>query len=87
LEARLENDAVLLFRVAEVFREVFDEPALVVDRATSPDQIRDWDSVAQVKLMLALEETFETQLDADDVLRCRSVGEVVDCLQKRRLPV
>src|SRR5688572_25891351 len=54
----LNGDAVLLSRVADVFREVFDQPKLDVKPTTSPNDLAAWDSVAQVKLVMALEETF-----------------------------
>jgi acyl carrier protein len=47
-----------LFILQTVFREVFDDPALVLTPQTIRTEIDGWDSVAQVRLILAVEEQF-----------------------------
>jgi acyl carrier protein len=83
MDNNLNGDAAVLNRVAEVFREVFDEPKLVVSPATSPDDLAEWDSVAQVKLIMTLEETFGVQFDEDAVLSFNTVGAFVNALKER----
>ena len=48
-----------LFMLQNIFREVFDDDAIVVVPETGGKDIDGWDSVAQVKLVLAIEEQFE----------------------------
>ena len=79
----LNGDAVLLSRVADVFREVFDQPKLVVKPTTSPNDLPAWDSVAQVKLVMALEETFGVEFDSEEVLGFSTAGAFVDSLKAR----
>ena len=49
------NTIVALQRL---FRDVFDDDNLAVAPETSRDDVEGWDSVAQVKLVLAAEEAF-----------------------------
>jgi acyl carrier protein len=83
MENSSNHDGVLLARVADLFREVFDEPKLVVTQATSTADIAEWDSVAHVKLVMVLEETFGLQLDPDEVLNLTTVGAFVNSLKAR----
>jgi acyl carrier protein len=81
MQNSLNGEGALLARVADVFREVFDEPKLEVNPATSPAEIAEWDSVAQVKLVMAFEEAFGVQFDPDEVLSFTTAGAFVDSLK------
>jgi len=74
---------MILDRVRRVFTEVFDDPTLRVDEGTTAADIADWDSVAQVKLVLAIEEEFGVRLSTDEVLAFQHVGDVVRSLNKK----
>lgn len=62
-------------RLTAVFRDVFDNPALEIDglsRATYPE----WDSLAQVKLIIGIEEEFDVKFTIDQVANLGSVDEI-----------
>ena len=71
-----------LFAIQNVFREVFDDPALVITRQTARNDIPGWDSVAQVKLMLALEEQFNLQFSEGDVPGLTNVGQFLAAIER-----
>jgi acyl carrier protein len=73
----------LIYQLNVIFQEVFDDPSLAVRPQTSPDDIADWDSVAQVKLVLAVEDAFATRLTTDEVTRLHCVGDFLGALNKR----
>lgn len=68
--------------LAEIFRDVFDDPMLEIGLTTTPETLEDWDSVAQVKLVLSAETAFEIRLTTDEVSEIRSVATFVDCIQR-----
>jgi len=47
-----------------------------------PDEIEDWDSLAQVELVSGFEEAFDINLDVVDVSRMYSIGTIKDILKK-----
>ncbi|MCE5306264.1 MAG: acyl carrier protein [Acidobacteriales bacterium] len=69
-------------QLSSIFQEVFDDPALVLRPETSPKDIADWDSVAQVKLVLAIEETFGIRFSTEEVTGLHCVGDFVAALRK-----
>jgi acyl carrier protein len=73
-----------IHQLNSIFREVFDDPALVVRPETSPGDIADWDSVAQVKLVLAVEEAFAIRFTSDEVSSVQSAGDFIAALNKRK---
>jgi acyl carrier protein len=74
---------MIIERINSVFLEVFDDPSLQIGLETTASDIQDWDSIAQVKLVLAIEEVFNVQFETDDVAGFKSVGDVVAALRKR----
>lgn len=47
-----------------------------------PDEIEDWDSLAQVELVSGFEDVFNINLDVVDVSRMYNIGTVKDILKK-----
>ena len=70
-----------LFTLQEVFRQVFDDDGLIVTPETSPADVANWDSVAQVKLVLSLEEEFGIRFSEDEVSSMRSVGNFLAAIE------
>jgi acyl carrier protein len=70
-------------RLNGIFQEIFDDPTLHVTPETGPADIADWDSVAQMKLVLAMEEAFGVQLATEEVACLSNVGDFLKTLRKR----
>lgn len=69
-------------RLVCVFAESLGvESALVVDELQY-NSIKQWDSVAHMKLVAALEDEFEIMLDTDDIIDMSSVGKAKELLAK-----
>ena len=72
-----------LEKIQTIFREVFDDPALVIDPATAPGTLPEWDSVAQVHIVLAVEEAFAMRFTTDEVARIHDVADLLAILATR----
>jgi acyl carrier protein len=73
----------MMDQLATVFQDVFDDPALTIVPDTCPDHIPDWDSVAQLNLVLAIEDSFGIQLQTEDVASLHSAGDFLTAIRKR----
>jgi acyl carrier protein len=82
IETTYSMSALLLLN--SIFQEVFDDPQLTVTPATSSDDLAEWDSVAQVKLVLAIEEAFAVRFTSDDVSNIHSVGDFMTVLARQK---
>jgi len=78
-----QRESALLSGVERIFRDVFEEPNMPITPATSRSQLPEWDSVAQVKLVLAMEETFSVEFTTDEVASIDTVGGFVAALESR----
>lgn len=66
-----------LIRLQTVMREVFDDDALCIDSASSPDTIADWDSFANIQLLAAVEEEFGLKFTTAEAQAVRSVADIL----------
>ena len=64
----------------EIFRTVFSDDALSISGATSASDISEWDSLAQIRLLMAMEQTFDIQFSLDEVEDLQNVGEIVELI-------
>jgi acyl carrier protein len=71
-----------LLAVQNIFREVFDNPTLVVAPNTGPADVEGWDSVGQVKLILAIEEQFGFRFSETDVTRMSTAGQFAAAIDR-----
>lgn len=73
----------ILIRLRNIFREVFDDDALVISEETSSEDFEEWDSIAHVKLVFMIEEEFGVTLELGEVSAIKSVGGFIEIIAKR----
>ena len=65
-----------------MFREVFMVEDAVLNDAFDNKSVDGWDSVRQLALTTALEDTFDIMLDAEDILELTSYAKGKEILKK-----
>ena len=76
------TDDAIMEKLTEVFRDVFDDASLLLTRDTSARDIEEWDSLNQIRLLLACEKKFGIKLKPRDINSLADIGEMVDHLAK-----
>lgn len=71
-----------LVKLRNIFREIFDDDLMSISEETQRGDIEDWDSVAHVKLVLAVEAEFGIRLTTDEVATVKSVGDFLGAINK-----
>tara|TARA_B100000676_G_C17229601_1_gene413225 strand:+ start:113 stop:358 length:246 start_codon:yes stop_codon:yes gene_type:complete len=74
------DDDIILSRLNEVFCDVFDEDIELSVSSTASD-IEEWDSLNQIKIILACEKKFNVRLNARDINSLDDVGAMVEHLK------
>jgi len=77
------NDVEILESLSEIFRDFFDDGEIVLSNVTTAEDIEDWDSLAQVGLILSIEKTFSLKLSATEVGKLENVGEMVKLISSK----
>jgi len=70
-------------RVTAIFRDVFDDETIVLLRETTADDIEDWDSLAHISLIVAIEKEFNIKFDLIELKPLQNVGELLDLIQSK----
>jgi acyl carrier protein len=67
-------------RLQTIFRDVFDDDAIVITRTTHAGEIPDWDSLAQINLVVAIEKEFGITMSLQDLATLTNVGDMIDLI-------
>ena len=77
------EDSPLWEQMAEVFRETFDDPDIVLARETTAADIEGWDSVSNIQLLVAAEQVFGVKFLTGEIAGLADVGELFDLIAAR----
>ena len=66
--------------LTEIFRLELDNPKLELNMASSQSSIVEWDSLAHVRIILAVERAFQVQFDVNEIEGIDSVRGIYDVI-------
>ena len=69
--------------IQEIFRDYFDEPTMVITEDTTVNDIEEWDSIAQMNLIVALEKEFNMKFKIDEIAKASSVSVMLEIIKTR----
>jgi acyl carrier protein len=72
----------ILEKLTQVFQDVFDDEEIVLTSDTSAHDIEEWDSLNQIKIILACEKAFDIKLNARDISTLENVGAMLEYLNE-----
>ena len=74
---------VWIRKLNTIFQDVFDDPDITVQAETSAEDIEDWDSLAQISLIVAVEEEFGIKFSVEEATSMKNVGEMVQFILEK----
>ena len=73
--------------LVQLFAEVLEVDSAELNDHTSPDDVKQWDSLAAMKLVVAIEEKFNVQLLTKDIVKMSTIGRARKTLQSKNVKV
>jgi acyl carrier protein len=70
--------------LTEIVRDFFEDDSIVLTRATTAKDVEGWDSLAHVRLIVAVERQFQVKFTSSEVAGLKSIGELMDLIDRRR---
>ena len=70
-------------RLDEVFRTVFDDDSITVNKNTTAADIEDWDSLEHIDLIVSIEKEFGMKFTMSETTGMKNVGEMAGIILKR----
>lgn len=73
----------ILQELQPIFHDIFDDQELVIVAETNAQDIEDWDSLAQIRLIAAIEKCFAVRFNFDELQELQNVGDMVACIFRK----
>ena len=73
----------ILSRIEPTFREVFNNPDLIISDEMVASDIEAWDSLNHIRLIVAREMELEITFDTDQVAELMNVGELISNIESK----
>jgi acyl carrier protein len=70
-------------RLTDIFRKTFADDTLELHNAMTADDVKGWDSVNHINMILAAERGFKVRLSTREVKGLRTVGDLIALLHKK----
>ena len=70
-----------------LFAEVLDVDISRLNEDSSPETLREWDSLAAMELVSAIEEKFKIQLSTKEIMKMTTIGLARKTLQSKNVEV
>lgn len=69
-------------KVTEIFRDIFDNPELTITQTTNAKDIKAWDSLANINLIVAMEKEFKIKFNIQEIKQLKNVGGMIELIKK-----
>lgn len=76
-----------LEKLTNLFVEVFNVDASLINDNFGKDSVETWDSVHQLNIIALLEETFDLLLEPEDIMACTSFAKAKEILRKNDVEI
>lgn len=77
------EDSVILQELQSIFRDVLDQPDLVLTRDSNASNVEDWDSLAHINLVTAVEKKYKVKFALGELQELKNVGDMIDLIQAK----
>ena len=73
----------IVSRLTPIFRDVFDDDALIVSEGMTAADVPTWDSLSNINMIIAVEKSFGVKFSIKDVRALKNVGELLELIKKK----
>jgi acyl carrier protein len=77
------DSAGIIQELQPLFRDVLDQPALHLTAASSASNVEDWDSLAHVNLVVAIEKQYKIKFALGELQDLKNVGDMAELIRKK----
>jgi acyl carrier protein len=82
-ERRLVMNNTLVEQIRQIAADIFGEPIGKVQIQSSTQTLQNWDSLAHLNLILALEESFQCEISPEEAEKISTVGDAVRLIEQK----
>lgn len=75
------NNEQILEKLTLIFKENFDDDSLSISMNTTKDDIDEWDSFEQIRLIATIEDEFDVHFSIEELEKLMNIKNIVDILK------
>ena len=76
----MDNKKIILKKLEHIFQVIFDDDQIKLSYETTASDIEEWDSLNQIKIILACEKEFSVKLNPREINSFSNLKEMVEHL-------
>ncbi len=73
----------ILNEVNKIFIDQLENENIILNSASTADDIEEWDSLTHIQLVVAIEKHFKVRFTSTEIQNFRNVGEMCEALVKK----
>jgi len=73
----------ILNKLQPIFQDIFEDDELLITAESNADTVEDWDSLAHIILIFAIEQEFEIKFALGELEAMKNVGDMVELMQTK----
>jgi len=77
----MDNSEILL-SINKIFAQVFKNPDIKINGNTTSDDVKNWDSLNNIILVVMIEDFYKIRFDLDEVQNLKNVEDLCNCVAK-----
>jgi acyl carrier protein len=71
----------LLEELQPIFRDILDQPDLVLTRESNTNNVEDWDSLSHINLVTSIEKRYKIKFALGELQELEDVGDMIDLIK------
>ncbi len=79
----MTNEEVIA-QIEPIFRDVLDQPGLKLTAESNGSNVEDWDSLAHISIVSAVEKQFKTKFTLAELQSLKNVGDMAELIRKKK---
>ena len=74
----------IMAKIGDLLRDLLDRDDVELTDATTANDVEDWDSLVQVRLMIAIEGIFKIRFEPQEITAPENVGELISLIESKQ---
>jgi acyl carrier protein len=73
----------IVLKLTEIFREVFRDDDIVISDQMTAEDVKRWDSIANINMIVMVEEEFNVNLTTKEIAGIVNVGDLIAVIERK----
>tara|TARA_B100002019_G_scaffold75560_1_gene65252 strand:+ start:185 stop:436 length:252 start_codon:yes stop_codon:yes gene_type:complete len=66
----------------EIFQETFEDESIALTDDTTAEDIEEWDSLMQIRLLIIIEKKFNLRFNPVEIAELENIGQMIDLMMR-----